>query len=86
MARKEWPVGTPTPGTTCTGSCPDGPDCESQFRPVPAFRAHQQSWLSWASLGLGKCRVGIALVLNQEQAKRPSSFQVCFLTSVERMA
>lgn len=23
-----WPVGTPTPGTTCTGTCPDGPDCE----------------------------------------------------------
>jgi len=23
-----WPQKTPTPGTTCTGSCPDGPDCE----------------------------------------------------------
>lgn len=23
-----WPVGKPTPGTTCTGTCPDGPDCE----------------------------------------------------------
>jgi hypothetical protein len=23
-----WPVGKPTPGTTCTGNCPDGPDCE----------------------------------------------------------
>jgi len=24
----EWPVGKPTPGTTCNGTCPDGPDCE----------------------------------------------------------
>lgn len=24
----EWPVGKPTPGTKCTGTCPDGPDCE----------------------------------------------------------
>ena len=24
----DWPVGTPTPGTNCTGTCPDGPDCE----------------------------------------------------------
>mmetsp|Transcript_39782 Transcript_39782/g.92029 ORF Transcript_39782/g.92029 Transcript_39782/m.92029 type:complete len:894 (-) Transcript_39782:67-2748(-) len=23
-----WPTGKPTPGTSCTGSCPDGPDCE----------------------------------------------------------
>lgn len=23
-----WPLGKPTPGTTCTGKCPDGPDCE----------------------------------------------------------
>mmetsp|Transcript_19740 Transcript_19740/g.44426 ORF Transcript_19740/g.44426 Transcript_19740/m.44426 type:complete len:904 (+) Transcript_19740:70-2781(+) len=23
-----WPEGVPTPGTTCTGSCPNGPDCE----------------------------------------------------------
>lgn len=23
-----WPLNTPTPGTTCTGTCPDGPDCE----------------------------------------------------------
>lgn len=23
-----WPVNTPTPGTTCTGTCPDGADCE----------------------------------------------------------
>mmetsp|Transcript_19469 Transcript_19469/g.23306 ORF Transcript_19469/g.23306 Transcript_19469/m.23306 type:complete len:842 (-) Transcript_19469:99-2624(-) len=23
-----WPANTPTPGTTCTGTCPDGPDCE----------------------------------------------------------
>ena len=23
-----WPVGKPTPGTSCTGTCPDGPDCE----------------------------------------------------------
>jgi hypothetical protein len=25
---EDWPVGKPTPGTTCTGTCPDGPDCE----------------------------------------------------------
>ena len=25
-----WPEGKPTPGTTCTGSCPDGPDCACQ--------------------------------------------------------
>lgn len=24
----DWPLNKPTPGTTCTGSCPDGPDCE----------------------------------------------------------
>jgi len=24
----EWPVGKPTPGTTCTGTCPGGADCE----------------------------------------------------------
>lgn len=24
----KWPLNTPTPGTTCTGTCPDGPDCE----------------------------------------------------------
>jgi hypothetical protein len=24
----DWPLNTPTPGTTCTGSCPNGPDCE----------------------------------------------------------
>ena len=24
----DWPAGKPTPGTTCTGTCPDGPDCE----------------------------------------------------------
>lgn len=23
-----WPENKPTPGTTCTGTCPDGPDCE----------------------------------------------------------
>jgi len=23
-----WPLNTPTPGTTCIGKCPDGPDCE----------------------------------------------------------
>ena len=23
-----WPLNTPTPGTTCTGKCPDGDDCE----------------------------------------------------------
>lgn len=23
-----WPLDKPTPGTTCTGTCPDGPDCE----------------------------------------------------------
>merc|ERR1712216_494885 len=22
-----WPRNIPTPGTTCTGTCPDGPDC-----------------------------------------------------------
>merc|ERR1712139_297090 len=25
-----WPENTPTPGTTCTGTCPDGPDCECE--------------------------------------------------------
>merc|ERR1719197_495321 len=25
---ENWPANTPTPGTTCTGTCPDGPDCE----------------------------------------------------------
>jgi len=24
----DWPLNKPTPGTTCTGNCPDGPDCE----------------------------------------------------------
>jgi hypothetical protein len=24
----DYPIGKPTPGTTCTGTCPDGPDCE----------------------------------------------------------
>jgi len=24
---ERWPVGKPTPGTSCTGTCPDGPDC-----------------------------------------------------------
>lgn len=24
----DWPVGKPTPGTTCKGNCPDGKDCE----------------------------------------------------------
>lgn len=24
----KWPLNTPTPGTSCTGTCPDGPDCE----------------------------------------------------------
>jgi len=23
----DWPLNKPTPGTTCTGTCPDGPDC-----------------------------------------------------------
>ena len=23
-----WPVNIPTPGTTCTGECPNGPDCD----------------------------------------------------------
>lgn len=23
-----WPLNTPTPGTTCTGKCPDGDDCQ----------------------------------------------------------
>jgi hypothetical protein len=26
----EWPVGKLTPGSTCTGNCPDGPDCECE--------------------------------------------------------
>lgn len=25
-----WPAGVPTPGTTCKGACPDGPDCECE--------------------------------------------------------
>jgi len=25
---EKWPVNVPTPGTSCTGTCPDGPDCE----------------------------------------------------------
>merc|ERR1719379_723198 len=25
---EKWPLNTPTPGTTCTGTCPNGPDCE----------------------------------------------------------
>eukprot|EP00928_Gymnodinium_smaydae_P061805 TRINITY_DN4579_c0_g3_i1.p1 TRINITY_DN4579_c0_g3~~TRINITY_DN4579_c0_g3_i1.p1 ORF type:complete len:919 (+),score=147.86 TRINITY_DN4579_c0_g3_i1:333-2759(+) len=25
-----WPLNKPTPGTTCTGTCPDGPDCECE--------------------------------------------------------
>ena len=37
-----WPEGKPTPGTTCTGSCPDGPDCECQ---------HEIRY-SWASPGM----------------------------------
>jgi len=24
---EDWPLRQPTPGTTCTGTCPDGPDC-----------------------------------------------------------
>lgn len=24
----DWPINKPTPGTSCTGTCPDGPDCE----------------------------------------------------------
>ena len=24
----DWPVNKPTPGTSCTGNCPDGDDCE----------------------------------------------------------
>jgi hypothetical protein len=24
----DWPLNKPTPGTTCTGTCPNGPDCE----------------------------------------------------------
>merc|ERR1712008_481753 len=26
----DWPLDTPTPGTTCTGKCPDGPDCHCE--------------------------------------------------------
>lgn len=25
---EDWPLNKPTPGTTCTGTCPDGPDCD----------------------------------------------------------
>jgi len=25
-----YPLNTPTPGTTCTGTCPDGPDCDCE--------------------------------------------------------
>merc|ERR1719478_817290 len=24
----DWPMGKLTPGTSCTGTCPDGPDCK----------------------------------------------------------
>lgn len=24
----DWPVGKPTPGTSCTGDCPNGDDCD----------------------------------------------------------
>eukprot|EP00052_Salpingoeca_macrocollata_P033565 m.8803 g.8803 ORF g.8803 m.8803 type:complete len:472 (-) comp5299_c0_seq1:43-1458(-) len=27
-----WPANTPTPGTNCSGHCPDGPDCECEHR------------------------------------------------------
>lgn len=30
----EWPAGEPTPGTTCTGTCPDGPDCDCEHEIV----------------------------------------------------
>lgn len=30
----EWPEGEPTPGTKCTGSCPDGPDCDCEHEIV----------------------------------------------------
>jgi len=26
----KWPENKPTPGTTCTGTCPDGPDCHCE--------------------------------------------------------
>merc|ERR1719262_1636630 len=26
----KWPESTPTPGTICTGKCPNGPDCECE--------------------------------------------------------
>jgi len=28
----DYPLGVPTPGTTCKGSCPDGPDCECEHQ------------------------------------------------------
>ena len=37
-----WPEGKPTPGTTCTGTCPDGPDCECE---------HEITY-SWTSPGM----------------------------------
>lgn len=27
-----WPANTPTPGTNCSGTCPDGPDCVCEHR------------------------------------------------------
>jgi hypothetical protein len=32
-----WPEGTPTPGTTCTGTCPDGKDCKCEHTIVARF-------------------------------------------------
>lgn len=35
----EWPAGVPTPGTTCTGTCPDGPDCDCEHEIVLRFKS-----------------------------------------------
>lgn len=32
-----WPSDRPTPGTTCQGDCPNGPDCECQHELVSRF-------------------------------------------------
>jgi len=34
----DWPVGEPTPGTTCAGQCPDGPDCACNHTIVLAWK------------------------------------------------
>lgn len=34
----DWPVGKPTPGTHCTGDCPNGQDCDCFHEIVFRFR------------------------------------------------